>query len=294
MITPGMFGGMSALCLGTADFMGRFSSRALDHYNALLGMLTAGFIVMTVWIWLVSGLPSFQSLSLGWISINGIATTVMTLLLYLGLSRGPVSVVAPIVSAHPVLVILFYVFWQGATLSSIQMIAMVATITGAIIVARSANDEAEAIAGPVNAGPDASTFLVITVFIALGSSLAYAVLIIAGQAAAEIHGQVHTLWMGRLVSIFFLLLLFMVRRRAPSIPVRWWPFLCAQGILDAGGYIALFAGSHGVGKGIVAVVASTFGVVTVLLARFILKENISTVQWLGILLIFTGVIVLSL
>ena len=129
-MTPGGFGAISAVCLGTADFMGRFSSRALDHYNALLGMLIAGSVLMTGWVVLTAGLPDVDGASVWWILINGIATTIMTLLLYLGLARGPVSLVAPIVTAHPVLVILYYFVWHGAALATYQFVAIVVTIAG--------------------------------------------------------------------------------------------------------------------------------------------------------------------
>jgi drug/metabolite transporter (DMT)-like permease len=288
MMTPGLFGGISALCLGTADFMGRFSSRAIDHHNALLGMLVAGSVALTVWVVLFAGFPSLEGLSFWWILINGIATTIMTLLLYLGLARGPVSVVAPIVTAHPVLVILYYALWHGNQLAPAQIFAIAGTVAGTIVVARYASAE-----DTVGADNGSLNDIKSTVVIALGSSVAYAVLIVAGQAAAEVHGQTHTLWMGRLVSLAFLLLLFGLRRRRPTIPMRWWPFLCIQGLLDVGGYIALFTGSYGPGKEVVTVVAATFGAVTVILARIILKESISMPQWLGIILIVGGVVVLS-
>lgn len=283
-----LFGGISALGLGTADFMGRFSSRAIDHHNALLGMLLAGFVPLSIWVLLAFGLPTLNASSLGWVILNGAATTVMTLLLYWGLARGPISVVAPIVAAHPVLVILYYVVGHGLQPVAMQWIALTGIIFGIVLVARasSRNMSRSPTIGAENA-------ILPTILIALGSCFAYAILVVAGQAAAQIHGEYHTLWLGRIVSIVFLLFLFAFRRRRPAIPRRWWPFLCAQGLLDAGGYIALFAGSMGEGKAIVAVVAATFGAVTVILARVILKEAIGVVQWLGILLVFIGVMVLS-
>jgi drug/metabolite transporter (DMT)-like permease len=68
----------------------------------------------------------------------------------------------------------------------------------------------------------------------------------------------------------------------------------AQGVLDAAGYLFLFAGSGGAHAEIAAVTSSTFGAVTTLLARFILREAISVRQWLGIVLVFLGVAALSL
>ena len=168
------------------------------------------------------------------------------------------------------------------------MTAITGTITGTILVAYKATNNNNKEVKSENTKSFRKT-----VFIALGSSLAYAVLVVAGQAASEIHGQIHTLWMGRLVSILFLLLIFYIRQRTPAIPIRWWPLLCVQGLLDTSGYIALFAGSFGPGKEIATVVAATFGGITVLLARIFLKENINTIQCSGIVLILGGVLVLS-
>jgi drug/metabolite transporter (DMT)-like permease len=83
------------------------------------------------------------------------------------------------------------------------------------------------------------------------------------------------------------------RRERPAFDWRWLPLLTAQGLLDGGAYLALFAGSAGDGAAIVAVVSSAFGVVTTLLGRIFLKERITSAQWLGIALVFGGVAVLS-
>ncbi|MFO0996598.1 MAG: EamA family transporter [Alphaproteobacteria bacterium] len=282
-MNPAFAGALCALALGSADFAGRFSTRALGAPSAWLGTLVAGTIVLTVWIaatdaplaWNVDGLP--------YAAANGIATTVMTLLLYMALARGPVSVAAPIVGSHPVLVVAFWVL-LGARPSAIQWLAMAVTILGAVIVARSVEGQAEA---------SNRSSLRITIGLACASCLAYAVLVIGGQAAAPHYGPLETLWLGRLFSIASVLAVFAFARRSPTMPLRWWPFLGAQGLLDASGYLALFAGSTGEGQAIAAVAGSGFGAVTVLLARVILKERMGLLQWLGIVLVFAGVAVLA-
>ena len=281
-----LFGGICAVGLGGADFMGRFSSRAIGHHNALLGMLLASTVLVSLWVWGAGTQLVWDTHGLWLVAINGAATTVMTLLLYWGLARGPVSVVAPIVAAHPVLVLLFYFVVGGVRPGVIEWAAMAVIIAGAAIVARSAE------IGDAGDTHSRRKFRK-TVLIAVLSSFAYAVLVVAGQVAAPIYGEVQTLWMGRLASLVTLGLIFAGQRRAPALPVRWWPFLTAQGLLDAGGYIALFAGSQGANAEAAAVTASTFGVVTVLLAWIILRERIRGLQWLGIILLFAGIAILT-
>ncbi len=77
------------------------------------------------------------------------------------------------------------------------------------------------------------------------------------------------------------------------VPLRWWPLLGLQGLLDGSGYLALLAGSEGPGSAIVVVVASGFSAVTVLLARVFLREPMTWGQWAGIVLVVGGVAVLS-
>jgi drug/metabolite transporter (DMT)-like permease len=204
---------------------------------------------------------------------------------YLGLARGPVSVVAPIVASHPVLVVAVAVMF-GARPTTLQWLAMTATMGGVVVVASTATHSAKP-------GSASRRELVGTIAIAVASAVAYAALILAGQAAVPTYGEFNTLWLGRLVSLATLLLLFLLRQERPRLPRSWWPILAAQGGLDAAGYLFLFAGSHGADASIAAVTGSTFGAVTTLLARIVLHEPISLAQWSGIVMIFAGVAVLS-
>jgi len=289
-MTPALWGAICALSLGGADFLARFTSRGLGAANALLGMLLVGAALLTLYM-AVAGPPLAWSAGAAWSLVaNGVATTAMTLLLYMGLARGPVSVVMPIVAAHPALVVAFAVVAQGARPGAFGWAAMAGTILGAVLVAASAEHGG-------GRGEDEPAFdprrLRGTIVIAVLASLCYALLLIAGQAAIPAYGELHTLWLGRLVSIATLLLLFAARREAPRLPVRWWPLVTVQGLLDAGGWLALFAGSGGPGSEVAAVAGSGFGAVTVLLAWLVLRERIGPVQWLGIILIFGGITVLS-
>ncbi len=88
-------------------------------------------------------------------------------------------------------------------------------------------------------------------------------------------------------------MLLVIRREVPRIPMRWWPILCAQGVLDGSALLALVAGSQDATSAVTAVLASTFSAVTVLLARVVIREAMSWGQWLGIAMILSGVATLS-
>lgn len=285
-MNPALWGGLCAISLGGADFAGRFSSRALGASMALLGMLTVGAIILSGWIWLSDATLVWKPSGLWVLILNGVATMLMTLLLYTALARGPVSVVAPIVASHPALVLGFWVI-VGARPGAIQWTAIAVTIIGVIIVARAGGHlrDRETISRVHFRG---------TLGLAGAACGIYAVMVVAGQAAVPIYGELQTLWLARLIGLVSLLALLCVRRTVPRVPLRWWPFVALQGCLDAGGYLFLFAGSHGEGREIAAVTASAFGAVTTVLARVILREAMSASQWGGIVLVFGGIAVLAL
>ena len=282
-----LWGCMSALCLGSADFMARFGTRALGARSVYLVVLAVGGSALTVAV-VASGTPIIWSpLGLALSAVHGVSVVVMSVLLYTALARGPISIVAPIVAAHPVLVLCF-AFATGQRPSLGQWLAMAAIVAGAVAVARYARP------GPNDAGAiQDRTALRTTLAIAAGASVAHALIIVSGQAAVPYLGELQTTWVGRLVGLAALLALFAARRERPRCERSWLPFLLLLGLLDTSGYLALFAGSTGPHPEATAVAASTFGVVTVVLARFILREAVAWRQWGAIALVFAGVAALA-
>ena len=72
------------------------------------------------------------------------------------------------------------------------------------------------------------------------------------------------------------------------------PILFFQGILETTGYFCLVSAYAFDKVSIAVVISSGFGLVTVLLARLVLKEKISKIQTLGISLTFIGVVGLTI
>lgn len=282
-MNPALWGGLCAISLGSADFIARFSSRRVGAASALLGMLLVGSVVLSVYLAVTAAPLVWTRDGLWLLALHGVATAVATLLLYVGLARGPVSIVAPIVGSYPALVLALAVV-LGARPTPLQWAAITGTVIGVIVVAAAGRES-----GPRAARRELS----LTIVIALCASAACAVLFAAGQAAVPYYGELQTLWAGRLIGLATVVLLLAAQRRRPSLPARVWPMVAAQGLLDAAGYLFLFAGSGGEHAEIAAVTSSTFGAVTTLLARLILRESVSPRQWLGIALIFLGVGVLS-
>lgn len=275
------WGALSAGSFGSADFMARFTGRGVGPAYALLVVLVVGAVPTTAYRLLASGASAWPGESLWLLVVYGCAITVATLLLYYGLARGPVTVVAPIVAAHPALVVGLAVAF-GARPGALQWLGMGVTLAGALVVARCAEEEAAAGGGR----------LPVTLALAGAACIAYAAMVAAGQAAVPVYGEANTIWAGRLVAagLLGLLLLLVLRPGRPlGAAVLWWPLLGVQGLLDAGGHLFLLAGSNGPRPEIAAVTSSTFGVITTLLAFVVLRERVTGGQWAGIGLVFSGV-----
>ena len=255
-------GVLAALTWGSADFIARFTGAAVGHVNALFGMLAVSAIVLTGVV-LFMDLP-IAELRAGWwlLLLTGAGLMLATLFLYQGLVRGPVTVAAPIAGTFPAFNILLALL-LGLRPTPLAWAAMAAVMVGVLIVARSARHYEVR-------GDYTRAHIRTTVIISLGASFLFAVTVAAGQEAGAIYGDVQAVFLGRWISLVCCALLLAVRRELPRIPLRWWPALGAQGVLDGSALVAILAASQGAGSAVTAVLASTFSAVTVVLARIVI------------------------
>ncbi len=284
-MNPALWGLVTALGWGSADFIARFTGRGLGHQSALLGMLGISALAFVFLLW-GSGMPLVFDLSGWWLLLlAGIGAMVSTLLLYWGLARGPVTIVAPLVGAYPAFNVVFAVA-LGVRPSALAWAAMAVVMAGILVVARAARSFED---------PAVYTraHLRKTIMIALASAFGFSITIAAAQHASLVYGELQTVAIARWISLLACAALFLIKREAPRLPMRWWPILTLQGLLDGGAYLALVAGGMGEGGEIANVDSSGFGAVTVLLARVFLREAMTWAQWGGIVMIVGSVAVLS-
>jgi drug/metabolite transporter (DMT)-like permease len=161
---------------------------------------------------------------------------------------------------------------------------MIVIIAGGILIARSSVPEGGAEAAEANRT---------TLLIAFSACLAYVAIVLTAQAATPLIGAFQTMWIGRLAGLVLLGGVLVVQRARLTIPRDWLPFVGLQGGLDSLGYLTFLVGAHSAAPYVSMVLASAFSVVTVLLARLVLHEPISKMQWVAIALIAAGAAVLT-
>jgi drug/metabolite transporter (DMT)-like permease len=280
-----LLGLVAALSWGFHDFAARFPSRAVGPIPTVFAVTLSGLIVLSAWLLIGGGKIQALQPELWLVAVTGIFFALATLSLFTALALGPMTIVAPITGSYPALAMLF-AFLQGARPSLIQWLAILAVMTGVLIVSRSGGDYEER--GEVARGAMKGI-----IGLALLASVGFAIALTAAQAAVPIFGEVETVWLARCFGLLTIGALYLWRARDASLPRRWLPLLGVMGCLDVIAIGTVTAAGSLPSPEFATVVSSAFGAVTVILARIFLKEPIAPAQVAGMALIFGGVAILA-
>ena len=71
-------------------------------------------------------------------------------------------------------------------------------------------------------------------------------------------------------------------------------WILGMGVLDTGAFLCNNLGMQLEQVSVVSVLSSLYGAVTVLLAAVVLREHLRKIQWIGIVGIFVGIVLISL
>ena len=195
---------------------------------------------------------------------------------------GPVSIVAPIAAINPLFVFLIR-FALGSEPTLIQWISTLIVISGAVFVSISAESHQENLGLTKKQIKD-------SVVISFMASVMLALGLVFSQEASNTLDTLETVVYIRFFSLLGIATLLLFTKSKIFLTKKAIPILFFQGILETTGYFCLVYAYAFDKVSIAVVISSGFGLVTVLLARFILKEKISKIQGSGICLTFFGVV----
>ncbi len=218
--------------------------------------------------------------------LSGILIMFGLLCLYRGLQMGPVSIVAPIAAINPLFVFLIR-YALGSEPTLLQWMATIVVISGAILVSVSADSHQESL----GLNKQQIKESVVISFIA---SVTLALGLIFSQEATNTLEPLETVIYIRFFSLLGIASILLFSKSKIFITKKAMPILFFQGILETTGYFCLVSAYAFDKVSIAVVISSGFGLVTVVLARLILKEKISKIQGSGIFLTFLGVIGLTI
>ena len=270
---------MAALVWGTADFLGGLSSRRMAVLAVLFCSQAIGLALIAVVV--VAGGFSLQAEQVWWGALAGVVGSIGVGLFYAGLAAGAMSLVAPL-SACGALVPVAVAIAGGERLAALTVAGMALALAGAVLVSRSEGEH-------LRLTPR-------VVAMAAGAGVAFGVVITTfqqgGQAGDD--ASMTVVLAARAASLVATCAALAVTRTGVAAPDRsMLPLLVGVGLGDTGANVLLAFASGGGQDALVAVLASLYPVVTVVLARMLLGERLSTWQAAGVVTALAGVALVS-
>lgn len=288
-----LLGLAAALCWGVADFIARYSARRIGAYRTLFFMQAVGFLSAGVYVFategsvaeLVRAVEGHPGLAL----FLGATSGGSMLAFYAALEKGTLSLVAPIASSYPALTVLLACL-SGERLTRLRLAGIALTLGGVVLA--SIGEKPPGLDGKPAASPGRPD---LGVWLAIVCSLGFGVTYWAlGLYAIPAWGGIATVWTQRLSTLFWLAAAVIPMGRSLALPSgAVWGLVGVVGVLDALGFLLSNWGFEREQVGVVTVLGSLFGVVTLILAFFVLRERLSPRQWAGVALIFAGILLVN-
>ena len=291
-----LLGISAAFGWGVADFSARFSSRRIGAFRTLIVMQFFGFTALSIFLCLTGGFS--RSFPPGWTpwlfaAIAGLINTVSGLCLYRSFEVGSISIAGPVSSSYPALTVALAIA-SGERIHALRGAGLALTFIGMILAALTfAPDEQHTVDPRTH---HAHAHLSKGAAFAMVAALGYGVMFWwLGFHVVPLIGSGLSVWVIRATTFVVLFLVGVPTRQALPLPRGnvWW-LLLVTGLMDTSAFVANNAGLGSGHVAVVSVLASLYGAVTVLLARIFLRERMDRSQWLGIALIFAGIILVSL
>jgi drug/metabolite transporter (DMT)-like permease len=292
-----VLGVATAISWGTSDFIARFAIRTTGVARALFGVQVWGALLLTILLFFArdwghlfdgSGWPPWA-----WGIVAGSINTGAMLALYRAFSVGKMAVVAPISASYPALTVLLSTF-SGERFTPYRALGILTALAGVILVAggqRSPQSTPTSLATePQNPVRNSTGILW-----ALAAALSFGILFwLLGTRIIPRTGALATIWMIRVTGAFITLAILLAQRTSLRVKnKRVSAQLYSMGFFDTAAFTLSNLGMRIEQVAIVGVLGSLYGAVTVVLSALFLRERIAALQWLGIVSIFFGIILMN-
>jgi drug/metabolite transporter (DMT)-like permease len=271
-----LFGLGSAVAFGSGDFTGGFAARRMSGITvAGLAHATGLVLVLVVLAVARQPVPDFGSLAVG--AVAGAFGGVGLVALYRGLSLGSMGIVAAISGVGSVGIPVLASFALGkASMSTVQWLGIALAVVAV-----------SAASGATRAGvrPAAVAF-------GVAAAVGFGVWFLLLDVAAE-GGEAWALVASRSGSTLLVGGLALMRRRFGGLRAAW-PLVILAGTLDVIGNAAFVLARGLVVVGIAAALSGLYPLVTMLLARALLRESLPALGLAAVGLAVLGIALISL
>ncbi|NAZ87329.1 EamA family transporter [Kineococcus indalonis] len=262
---------------GTSDFLGGTVSRRLRAVQVLAvsQALSCAVLLVVLGAGLGRGGAGPTGAWLGWSVLAGATWAGAMAALYTALARGTMGVVAPIAAGGTVLPVLLGLA-AGERPAPLQLLGVAVALAGVV-----------ASAGPDLRGGSRGQGGAIALALVAAVLFGVEVWAVARGSAASVTS---TLLGMRVTSAALVVAAALARRGAERVGPRDLPPLLALGVLDLAATAAYALASRGALVSVVAVLASLYPAVTVLLARQVHGERLRPVQAAGVVAVLAGAV----
>ncbi len=273
---------------GTSDFFAKKSVDKVGDLVSLFWMQLIGIVPLTLLFLIKRDFSGITWYLLMWVFVLALIDAVGYWLFYKALEKGKVSIIGPIVASYSAFSVIIAAIFLGESLSLQTGLLLFLIIAGIILAStdfaelkKSGFKKEDFAKGVPEALMGVALF---SVWFPFWDKL--------------VGGQNWLVLVIILRVIMSLMLLIGLKVSKKVIIVRdktVFRWLVVVGILDAVAYVALTWG-YGVTSyvSIITVLAATFSIPTLILARIFLKEKLQKAQLIGIAIILLGVVLLAL
>ncbi len=284
MLSEIVYGLLAALGWGTGDFLAKLSSDKIGYLRTALYMqLVSGVFLIFFSLPDMPHLWQYPLATAGAAGL-GVISLVGLLALYKGFQIGKLSIVSPIVSGYPALTSLLAVLLLGEALTSMRSLGVVVTISGVILVSVKSKSAAEAKTTSRGSG----------IVYALLAFAVFGLLYLAIKLVVVQLGVWLPILMLRWVSASILAISMIASGRNFAPPkLDSFRLVGPVAVLDTFGNIAYNFGVISGSITIVSTLSGLFSAVTIGFAWLWLRERLARHQFIGVLAIIGGVILIG-
>jgi len=270
-----LYGIASSLSWGAGDFAGGLASRRVGAYRAVLYADFFGLMILGI-----ASLFYRESFPSGTVALNSIIGGTLgsfgLLILYYSLSIGQMSIAAPVSALFAALLpVVFGSITEGLP-TSIQFIGFILALAAVWLISQGDDGfhvrKLSDLKFPILAGVGFGCYF-----------------IFIHNAVSDANALLWPMVISRLAGTLLLLLIVLARREPLPVPRGAWTVVLINATLDLGGNFFFILASKGGRLDIASTLSSLYPGATVILAWFILKEQISRKQVIGIALALAAI-----
>jgi uncharacterized membrane protein len=277
---------MAAFSWSIHDLLARRFSAETGPFRMSFWIMLAGAVLLSIPVFWRGQIFAGESQAIIMALAMGLVYAFAIGALLLAFSLAPVSIVGPITAGYPALVVIWGLL-HGQVPSALQWTAIGLILAGVLIVSRSGHsDEQKDTVAPGK--------MPLVIAAAVVADLCFAATVIMGQLATEGVGEYEVTFLSRFpAAAVLLVMMFKDRARLQPLSVAGKTSTIAMAACDVTAVTAINAAAWFPHRELGAMAISSYCALSVLMAMVFLRERVTSLQWLGIVLVVIGVAILG-